>query len=160
MFDITVKTGTIQEGKKFKDTRENLLKEFAYLVKDQYIEDLINYIDTRRYRSDWRDIDLEDLHIRGLSKLTRASWKSLVRDSLSVAKFGEIYKIGVDPIKKFERTNIPMMTIIRRVEFGTSTSPARPLYSIVSSTLSRKVPIYWSSYLSEKEEVDDRHRDL
>lgn len=133
----------------------SLLTAFSRKIADLYVEELVEAINSQRYKSRWEPLTESYLQYKKDNGLSTNIWEasSLLKDSITFYRSGNSYVIGVNRNLKYPGTNVPVMKVIRWMEFGTSRMPARPLFTPIKRKLERNMRNLWEEFLRERGEI-------
>lgn len=136
-----------------RDTElKSLLKEFAEKIAGIYVQELVEAINSQRYKGRWEPLTDSYLAYKVSHGLSPKMWEatSLLKTSLTYYVRGNSYVVGVNEALLYPGSNVPVYKVIRWLEFGTSRIPARPLFRPVRNRIQRNMRNYWEEFLFEK----------
>lgn len=135
-----------------KAEQERLLGKFAKRIAQVYVEELINAINSQRYRGQWEPLSPEYLEWKKQNGMSTNIWEatSLIKDSIDTWRNNDMYVVGIKRKIKYPDSNIPAFRVIRWMEFGTSKMPARPLFLPVKRLINSRLRKYWEEFLMEE----------
>lgn len=137
----------------FKNTEyERLLGKFAHRIAKIYADELVKAIDSQRYKSKWEPLSPAYLEYKKKNNLSTKTWEatSLAKDNIGVWRSNNRYVVGIKRDVKYPGSNVQAYKVIRMLEFGTSTVPARPLFVRVKRLVSGRLRRYWEEFLDEE----------
>lgn len=138
-------------ARQYPDT-EKLLTAFSKYVAELYVRELVDAINSQRYKGRWEPLTSDYLEYKRKNGLSTNIWEatSLLKESITVYRSDRSYVVGIDRSLKYPGTNVRVYKVIRWMEFGTSRMPARPLFSPVKRKLERNMRKIWESFLEER----------
>lgn len=147
----------LQLSRRAGEDYSTLLTAFSRKIADLYVKELVDAINSQRYKSRWEPLTPEYLEYKRASGLSTNIWEatSLLKESITYYKSGSSYVVGVNRNLKYPGTNVNVYKVIRFLEFGTSRMPARPLFMPVKRKLERNMSLYWIEFLQERGVLDD-----
>lgn len=138
-------------SKQYPNT-EKLRTAFSRYVAELYVKELIDAINSQRYKGRWEPLTPGYLRYKKEHGLSTNIWEatSLLKESITVYRSGNSYVVGVNRNLKYPNSNVKVYMVIRWMEFGTSRMPARPLFAPVKRKLERNMRKIWESFLEER----------
>lgn len=135
----------------YPDTRK-LLTAFSYYVAEIYVQELVDAVNSQRYKGKWEPLTEDYLEYKRRNHLSTNIWEatSLLKESITVYRSNNSYVVGVDRNLKYPHSNVKVYKVIRWMEFGTSRMPARPLFAPVKRKLERNMRKIWETFLEER----------
>lgn len=127
----------------------SLLTAFSRFIADLYVEELVDAINSQRYKSQWEPLTESYLEYKKANGLSTNIWEatSLLKESITFYKSGNSYVVGVNRSLKYPGSNVPVYKVIRWMEYGTSRMPARPLFGPVKRRLEKNMRMLWEEFL-------------
>lgn len=129
-----------------------LLTAFSRYIADLYVKELVEAINSQRYKKVWEPLTPEYLEYKRKNGLSTNIWEatSLLKESITTYRSNNSYVVGVDRRLKYPGTNVYVYKVVRWLEYGTSRMPARPLFGPVKRRIERNMRKYWETFLSER----------
>ena len=136
-------------GKKLCKGKEHLQPLFADYIAKLMVDDLVKAIDKQRFNSKWKPLSPSYLEWKKKNNLSTKIWKATGNMQSSIYKINRKDKVlvGVTSKRKYPNTNSDLLTVAKRLEFGTSKSPARPLFRPIYNNYSKHIDRYWKRFL-------------
>lgn len=122
-----------------KDYEPRLAIEFHHL--------LVKLI-RKFYKDKFSRIKIANVHLYAYEKyyeLSNQYVSSLVAKNIIVTNKNGCTTIGVDPTAKYK--SMPILSILKSIEYGTSSSQAYPVMRAVIKYILLNIEIYWDQYL-------------
>jgi len=154
-FDIRISIKKLSNYSASLDNTEDkktlllMIKSFSYYISNLYLRLIEESINSRRYNGDWEPVeDKEYKNYIGTVPTTDILY--VIGDALEVVKIGHNFVVRVSPKYKYPGTNIPLIRVLRAIEYGTSKFNARPLLAKNSQHINRRILDLWRGYLMMK----------
>ena len=134
------------------DEQTKLLTAFSRRICEIYVKELVDAINSQRYKGKWEPLSKSYLEYKRANGLSTKIWEatSLLKESITYYRSGNSYVIGVNRRLMYPGSRVPVYKVIRWMEFGTSRMPARPLFMPVKRKLERNMRMYWGEFLRER----------
>lgn len=131
---------------------KTLLSAFSKKIADLYVKELVEAIESQRYKSRWEPLTPSYLEYKKSQGLSTNIWEatSLLKESITYYRSGNSYVVGVNRRLKYPGTHVFVYKVIRWMEYGTSKMPARPLFGPVKRKLERNMRRLWEEFLLER----------
>lgn len=132
--------------------KERLLGQFAHLIADIYRDELVNAINSQRYKGQWEPLDKDYLEWKRRQGLDTRIWiaTGMLRDSISVYRSNGAWVVGINQRMRYPGSKVHMYKVLRWMEYGTSRMPARPLFRPVKRLIQGRMRKYWNQFLASK----------
>lgn len=128
-----------------------LLTAFSHRIAEYYVKELVNAINSQRYKGRWEPLSKDYLDYKIKAGLSPKIWEatSLLKESITYYRSNNSYVIGINPRKMYPNSKVPLYKVCRWMEFGTSRMPARPLFLPIKRKLTRNMRKLWNEFLAE-----------
>lgn len=126
--------------------------EFADYVANLIKNDIVEAIEKQSYKSKWKPLSPNYLEYKRQAGLSTKIWKATGTLESSIYKLNRKDKIwvGVTANRKYPGTQLSMLDMAKKLEFGTSKVPARPLFRLVVNKYTRHMRKYWTEFKKSK----------
>lgn len=133
--------------------KSKYMEEFTKYMASELQRELVRAIDTQRFKYKWKPLNVKYLKYKKKHNLSLKTWEAtgLLKDSIRVYKYGNVYLVGIDKRRKYKGTPVRIYDVAVRLEYGTSTIPARPLFRPIVEHMSKNIRSYWYKFLEDKE---------
>lgn len=132
-----------------KKTLLLMIESFAHYILHLYLSMIEESINSRRYRGKWEPVEDEG-YIEYLGVTPETNILYLIQEALEVKKIGNYFYVRVNPHYLYPGTRIPLIRILKAIEYGTSKFNARPIMSKSAREISRHIMDLWRGYLTMK----------
>ena len=138
-------------GKKgIGDKKLSLMVEyFSHYILNLYGRVIESEINSRRYRGKWEPVD-DPGYLEYIGVTPERPMIDLIAEALEVVKIGYNYIVRINPRYMYPGTRIPLMTVLRAIESGTSKFNARPILAKSTREINKNIVKLWKGYLKMK----------
>lgn len=135
-----------------KEFKDDLHDEFVRYMAKVYRDEVKRAIKEQRYKGNWKPLSRRYLKYKRTHGLSTNIWEATgtLVESISYWKQGERYVVGVRPRKTYPGTDVTILSVIRRMEYGDNKVPARPLFRPIAKYLQKNIRRYWEKFLESK----------
>lgn len=154
-FDIKININELKDYSAFlhksvkKRTLLTMIESFSYYVRELYLDYIKKAIFSRRYKGNWEPVD-EEGYLEYLGVTPQEHIFSLIKDALEVKKKGYNFVIRFNPHYDYPGTKIPLIKVLRAINYGTSKFNARPAFRGIANDIEDNIVDLWRGYLTMK----------
>lgn len=136
---------------------EDLLDDFAKYIANIYRDQVVEAINSQRYRGTWEPLSPEYAEFKRKKGLSTKIWEATkyLKESIDVWRLRDYYVVGVKRNVMYPNSKTPVYKVVRWLEFGTSKIPARPLFMPIKRSISSNIRTYWDKFLREGDYIAD-----
>ncbi|AWD93021.1 hypothetical protein HSE3_gp069 [Bacillus phage vB_BceM-HSE3] len=137
---------------------KHLSDKFAEYMAKTMAEEVQKAIRRQRYSSKWAPLTISYKIYKTTHNLSTNTWEATgtLRKSITYWKKGDQYIIGIPPRKIYHKSGIPVMTVAKYLEYGTSKMPPRPLFRPIASYLQKNIRRYWEKFFKHLPDADKK----
>ncbi len=130
---------------------------FARYMAEVMKLELKRAIKTQRFKSteNWPPLNVQYLEDKRRKNLSLNMWEatSLLVNSIDVYRSGSSWVVGISRLKRYPKSNVPVMWVARWLEYGTMDAsnqyiiPPRPLFRPLNIYLRKNISRYWEKFM-------------
>lgn len=153
--DIRIRVNTLSDYSEYlkrKSGEKTLLlivKAFAEYIRILYISLIEEEMNSRKYRGKWEPVDDEG-YLEYLGVTPVKDILPLIEEALIVKKVGHTFYVQFDTHYEYPESGIPLITVLKSIEYGTSKFNARPIFRKNVNLINKNMTTLWRGFLKKR----------
>ena len=123
-------------------------EEFEQYMAKTYVKLVKERVKTQKYRPQWKSLSRGYLRWKAENNLSLKTWEA-TGELISNLKVKTHCVVGFDNRRRHKMSGERYLDIARKLEYGNTSIPARPLFRLVYWYMSKNIEFFYNKYKTE-----------